>query len=556
MVGSVVTKITRHFSRQEDAKKLHGATKNTVIECLRSGSSEFVGVASGKVAVDKWITAHIGPMSSFLLSCMVSQNADADFFNMSPADQKELLDGAMNIGTHTRYMELLKESRLAHIAISDLVGATMETIKRSMTTDTAATSATSAACMDPQGRIKELDLAISEAALGTAVMHAGKLEPRSHYEDICQGGGCGSLTDLTFELETLKRDRNKASLRVGGALSHDQKWYEDELKALVAMEPEVIGTNKIVPTTYDEAAFALALLAASDIDVAIFKKGTRGNDAGPYNNKCKCCVARKGTHELAGTYATWISQWTAKKEWLESCISMVKVNAIQDLEARVANAANRESAAAILTSYDAIEKSQLVTSHMLERQRLDDLIKSRTRQLKEMSEWSTYKAQLDARIVTFGTIYKIMDGFVAWLYNGKVLPDIALHTNQLMALIDPDLKLSVGMSTEGIFEWSLNNIVTMEKASGFQRFLCGLAVRIALGSVGAAGVKPTQLFLDEGFTSCDQSNLTRVPKMLRTMLQLFDSIVLVTHLEELKDSGNVSILIERNAQGQSKLVHI
>jgi exonuclease SbcC len=86
----------------------------------------------------------------------------------------------------------------------------------------------------------------------------------------------------------------------------------------------------------------------------------------------------------------------------------------------------------------------------------------------------------------------------------------------------------------------------MEKASGFQRFLCGLAVRIALGGIGAAGTKPKQLFLDEGFTSCDQTNLAKVPDMLKTLLQLYDGIVLVTHLEELKDGGDAIIPIKRD----------
>ncbi len=72
---------------------------------------------------------------------------------------------------------------------------------------------------------------------------------------------------------------------------------------------------------------------------------------------------------------------------------------------------------------------------------------------------------------------------------------------------------------------------------------------------GATGTKPCQLFLDEGFTSCDSYNLAKVPDFMRTLLQLYDGIMLVTHLDDLKDIVDVTVQIQRDEErGLSKLV--
>jgi DNA repair exonuclease SbcCD ATPase subunit len=60
-------------------------------------------------------------------------------------------------------------------------------------------------------------------------------------------------------------------------------------------------------------------------------------------------------------------------------------------------------------------------------------------------------------------------------------------------------------------------------------------MRIALSKIGASEIKNKQLFLDEGFTACDSDNLTKVPEFLNRLLVMYDSIILVTHLDELKE---------------------
>ena len=80
-----------------------------------------------------------------------------------------------------------------------------------------------------------------------------------------------------------------------------------------------------------------------------------------------------------------------------------------------------------------------------------------------------------------------------------------------------------------------------------------MACRVAFHQIGFCRIQYDQLFLDEGFTSCDSDNLERVPDFLRSLLRLYDSIYLATHLDELKVCADSQIMIERDASGLSQI---
>ena len=564
-------RITRQFNRQEDAKKLHVNVKATLVEVRNEEGNGWTGYLSGKTAVDKWVVANIGPMSSFLLSCMVSQNADNDFFSLSAAEQKELLDTAINVESHTRFMELVKESRLAHMAISDLIGATIAVLNKSLTNmPNAVTSA---------ARINTLDKWIGEAgivvgldATGSLGM-VGRLEPRAHYEAILAAADArpavniGALEASLAELKMLKTNAAKhLMMNGGGSKMKSLAWYVDELAGLdeEPVEPE---DGTVATIAYEKAAFvaaAAAFYAASDAMTGDLEED-HGLDVGPYNEACECCMEKKREHTFLTSAKVYATHIRAKRGYLQGCIATIKSSQVSDMETALLTAKKerdqRDVAAVILARYDEIAKRREVTDWMLERQRLVDIEKQRTQVAGEMDQWGSLKKTMDERVTTFGQVYKIMDGWINWMYTESILPRVTKCTTQVMSLIDPTLQLQGTVGSDG-FEWTLSRFGAagsappIEKASGFQRFLCGLAVRIALGGIGAAGTKPRQLFLDEGFTSCDQANLAKVPEMLRTLLQLYDSIVLVTHLDDLKEAiGDETIQIKRDEeQGISKLI--
>lgn len=165
---------------------------------------------------------------------------------------------------------------------------------------------------------------------------------------------------------------------------------------------------------------------------------------------------------------------------------------------------------------------------------------------------------IEAAIMTIRERYTIMDeiskcfkGYRAWLYKEKLAPLIQSTVNTVLRSICQDRPLvleSEWLSTIDTLSWFLRDGESrpiIEKASGFQKFITGIAMRVAMSRLGICRVVFSQLFIDEGFTSCDSDNLERVPGFIRGLLKSYSTIYLATHLETLKSYATSTINIER-----------
>lgn len=532
-------RLFRAFYHPDDKKSLQ-STKNVKVEVWDPDVSLWNPCVSGKVAVDKWVSSNIGSMEGFLLSCMVSQNADADFFSMTPSEQKEMLDNALCIDTHTRYMELLKESRLAHQNVADLVNSSISLLTRQLHEEHA----------NNANRIAILDKHIGDAEATNYGM--GDLQEKEYYiqiiTDLESQEQYRSVDDIIFELEGLKRaGSGKSFANANIEYEKPLSWYETEL-ADHLMLSGLIQIGQGNNTTVDLDVFDM-------VKDQVFSLGLDridddcGFDKGPYNEDCECCLQRMDKRKGRELLNWFFTLWHAKKKYLENSILGLKYNKISELQLELAEAKVREKnlnqAKYVVDNYNDIVKSKQISKLIMEKARLCQELEVYNRVMAEKEVYFELQQTLSQKLKIISNVQSCLEGYISWLYQENVIPLVERYTNEVMNLLDPNLKLKGWMTDGGKgFDWSITqssqNIDTdyyphIEKASGFQRFICGLAIRIALGNIGAAGIKPRQLFLDEGFTSCDAENLAHVPDFLRVLLQVYDSILLVTHLEELKD---------------------
>jgi DNA repair exonuclease SbcCD ATPase subunit len=141
-----------------------------------------------------------------------------------------------------------------------------------------------------------------------------------------------------------------------------------------------------------------------------------------------------------------------------------------------------------------------------------------------------------------------------WLYTQKVGPLIKQSVNRLLTGICEDRPLYLEPLWQprkdriDTFSWYLKDgdcRVPINKASGFQQFIIGMAMRIALGKICGHTVYKN-LIIDEGFTACDESNLEKVPAFLKGLLTDYDGVLLATHLDSLKSAGHRQVVIQRN----------
>jgi exonuclease SbcC len=162
---------------------------------------------------------------------------------------------------------------------------------------------------------------------------------------------------------------------------------------------------------------------------------------------------------------------------------------------------------------------------------------------------------IESRSEMLSSLYNEFAGFNNWIYNDKVIPSLVTSVNDIIKDICNNrplfIKCNVNKLTNGSIslDWFLQDgpsTPPIEKASGFQKFIVGIAIRIALGSLGASGIKATQLFIDEGFQMLDGDNLAKVNDFLDILLLKYKQIVIVSHLQDLNDCAKKHIIIKRN----------
>ena len=162
------------------------------------------------------------------------------------------------------------------------------------------------------------------------------------------------------------------------------------------------------------------------------------------------------------------------------------------------------------------------------------------------------KKKIEVRQTLVEVLAEAFKSYRQWLYKDKLRPLIQNAVNGLLVNICDGRPLFLEaewLDAIDTFAWFLRDGSSrpiIEKASGFQRFIVGMAMRIAMSRLGICKVVYDQLFIDEGFTACDGPNLEKTPAFLRALLGSYSSVLLATHLEELKSCGDHQVLIRRS----------
>ena len=162
--------------------------------------------------------------------------------------------------------------------------------------------------------------------------------------------------------------------------------------------------------------------------------------------------------------------------------------------------------------------------------------------------------EVDVRQELLRLLSTAFKGYREWLYTAKLAPMLQKGVNGLLEHMCEGRPLFLEpewLSTIDTFTWFLkdgSNRVVIEKASGFQRFITGMAMRVAMSRLGICKVVYQNLIIDEGFTACDGENLEKVPAFLRRLLVdgSCKGILLATHLDELKVRLETQLRISRD----------
>ena len=187
-------------------------------------------------------------------------------------------------------------------------------------------------------------------------------------------------------------------------------------------------------------------------------------------------------------------------------------------------------------------------------QRLEDLERQITRQTRELNHIREEQAIYEELRVAFGR-----EGVQALLID-TILPQIEDEANRLLARMTEG-RMTVRLETQrplrsqrGRLAETLQITVSdelghrpYEMFSGGEAFRINLALRIALSKVLAnrSGAPLPTLFIDEGFGTQDSAGREQILDVLGTLERDFQCIIVITHLEDLKDYFPVRIEVEK-----------
>ena len=170
-------------------------------------------------------------------------------------------------------------------------------------------------------------------------------------------------------------------------------------------------------------------------------------------------------------------------------------------------------------------------------------IKGKMNDVKELEEKNRlYTYYLDA-VKRDGIPYELIS---------KALPVIENEVNNILSQV---VDFSVVMDVDGK---SINAKIVyddqewpLEMCSGMEKFVSGLAIRVALINVCNLP-RPNFLVIDEGFGTLDSDNLSSLFMMMQYLKTQFDFIWVISHLEQMRDIVDGLIEIKKE-NGFSKI---
>lgn len=216
------------------------------------------------------------------------------------------------------------------------------------------------------------------------------------------------------------------------------------------------------------------------------------------------------------------------------------------------------------------ERRDAVEIHRSEAQRLREAIAIGQQELNAIAAGRESKARLsekladlEARASLTGELRASFgkQGVPAMIIE-TVIPELEQQANDLLGrMSDGRMKLRLDTQRErvdGKLDETLDITIADELGarpyelySGGEAFRINFAIRIALSKLLSrrAGAQLRALFIDEGFGSQDEGGRARMLDAIRAIKSDFDLILVITHIDELRDSFPLRLLVTKTADG-------
>jgi len=164
----------------------------------------------------------------------------------------------------------------------------------------------------------------------------------------------------------------------------------------------------------------------------------------------------------------------------------------------------------------------------------------------ELSSTKTQKENIEERIEEVRNLEeqsKLFDYYlnalnrdgVSYELIEKALPMIEGEVNNILAqIVEFGMQLEIDGKNINAYIVYGDQRWSLEMCSGMERFISGLAIRVALINVCNLP-RPNFLVIDEGFGTLDSENLQSLFMLFTYLKTQFDFVMVISHLEKMRD---------------------
>jgi len=177
-------------------------------------------------------------------------------------------------------------------------------------------------------------------------------------------------------------------------------------------------------------------------------------------------------------------------------------------------------------------------------------------QLMELSETIEKVKRIEQSYNTHNILRSALsNNGIPLLIMSKVIPIINEEIRKILANISNfDVMLEIDSIEQDLHIFIEDSISRrkVELGSGMEKTIAALAVRAALANISLLPI--CNLFvIDEGFGTLDAENLSEINDLLQYLKTRFDNVMIISHIDAMKDVTDNIISIEKDEYGYSSI---
>jgi len=458
-----------------------------------------------------------------------------------------------------------------------------------------------------QARVKALQVEVKQ--LQSTLQHSSRLERDLQAQQQRQAQAEARLAEIEKGRQAWEADGGARLVELAGALADEAPLQALQAKtaALQTAVQAKAGLDAARQEAERRIANAAARLAEIDrlaetwqtrgqVRLAAVERALADQSYAPEAQTAVAAIAAQAAelgydaavHQAARAERDALAEAPARRQQLQQAQAAVQPldNALAELAARIAeqeshledlraqHTAAQQQLAALALDARALQAVEEAVFRLREaeiaatqrvgaaRQRLDVLQDLRA-QKKQLTQAQTAVAQQIQRL-------KLLEkacgrNGVQALIIEQALPEIEAHANELLErLTDGDMRVSFETQRQLKSRDALAETLDIHIAdrdgerpydnySGGEQFRVNFAIRLALSQLLArrAGARLQTLVIDEGFGSQDPNGRQRLIEAINTIQNDFARILVITHIEELRDAFPTRVEVTKGAAGST-----